>query len=208
MRYVAVFFAAMVLLSSLAPHAAAQIRINEILADPASDWDGDGALDAKNDEWVELINTGSAPVDLSQYRISDASAGTAWRFVPSGVLAPGEIRVVYGSSVVAWQQANGVGAYGLSLNNGGDTVTLYRVGATDTVVADEWTYGSAETRDDRSVGRSPDGSASWVVFDALNPYTGSVLPASGCYPSPGLPVQCALPTKETSWGALKSMYRG
>jgi len=198
------FIVALVVVSSLAPHTAAQVLINEILADPASDWNGDGSLDAKNDEWVELINTGSNPVDLSRYRVGDA---VSWRYAPGGTLAPGQIVVLYGSDVVAWQQAHGVGAFGLSLNNSGDTVRLCEIGASDTTVADTWTYGSGEVRDDRSIGRRPDGSAAWVVFDALNPYSGSALPASGCMPSPGLSVQCALPVKETSWGALKSMYR-
>jgi len=41
------------------------LRLSEILAGPARDWDGDGVFDARRDEWLELGNYGAAPVDLS-----------------------------------------------------------------------------------------------------------------------------------------------
>jgi hypothetical protein len=207
MRYVAVFFVALLVFSFLAPTGAAQIRLNEILADPASDWDGDSAVDSKLDEWVEVVNVGTSAVDLTAYRITDESAGTAWRFALGGTLSPGQVLVVYGSDVVAWQSANGVSTFGLSLNNSGDTVYLYSLAPGDTSVADSYTYGSAETRDDRSIGRLPSGSGGWVVFDGLNPYSGSALPPTGCSPSPGTGLSCATPVEQSSWGRLKSLYR-
>ena len=36
-------------------------------------------------------------MDLSRFRLTDESAGTDWRFELSGMLAPGEVRVFYGS---------------------------------------------------------------------------------------------------------------
>ena len=45
--------------------AGAQVVINEILADPARDWDGDGDYNFRNDEWVEIVNAGDAAVSLS-----------------------------------------------------------------------------------------------------------------------------------------------
>ncbi|MGD8869061.1 MAG: lamin tail domain-containing protein [Gemmatimonadales bacterium] len=206
MRYVAFFFAVMVVLSSLAPTGAAQIRLNEIMADPDSDWDGDSVTGSKEDEWVEVTNIGGSTVDLSAYRLTDLSAGTEFRFALSGALAPGEAAVFYGSAVVAWQQANGVSAFGLSLNNSGDTVFLYEVNGTDTTVVDSYAYATNEVRDNRSVGRMPEGTGNWVIFDALNPYTGSDYVATGCTPSPGAGTDCATPTKEMSWGRVKSEY--
>jgi hypothetical protein len=208
MRYVAFFFVVILVLSSLAPIGAAQIRLNEILADPDSDWDGDGATSSKNDEWVEIANIGGSTVDLSSYRLSDLSAGKDFRFAFSGVLAAGGVMVVYGSEVVAWQQANGVSAFGLSLNNSGDTVFLYAINGADTTVADSYAYATAEVTDNRAVGRLPSGTGDWSLFDGLNPYTGADPPTStGCIPSPGTAPECATATEQASWGKVKSKYK-
>jgi hypothetical protein len=209
MKYVAFLLVVMGALTSLAPTGAAQIRLNEILADPATDWDQNGSVNSKDDEWVELINVGPSPVDLSRFRITDESAGTDWRFELGGTLAPGEIRVVFGSEVLTWQSANGVSSFGFSLNNSGDTVYLYEepVGGTATIV-DSYTYAAAEVTDDRSVGRQPVGTGNWYVFDGMNPYTGSgSVPATGCMPSPGNTVECTTPVEVSSWGAIKSLFR-
>ncbi len=155
MKYVAFFMSCLLIVAVLAPSGVAQVRLNEILGDPSTDWNGDGGVDSKLDEWVEVINAGSAPVDLSTYRISDASAGTDFRFALSGTLAAGEVRVYYGSDVVTWQAANGVGQFGFSLNNSGDTVTLYEVNGSNVTVADAHTYASAEIANDRSTGGFP-----------------------------------------------------
>ena len=206
MRYVAFLFVVVCTITSLAPIGAAQVRLNEILADPATDWDGDGEVNTKLDEWVEIINTGSGTVDLSNFRITDESAGTDWRFTLSGTLAPGEVRVFFGSAVVEWQAANGVSQFGLSLNNSGDTVYLYDVSGASPSVVDSKGYTGIEVTDDRSVGRLPNGDGAWVVFDALNPYSGTAATPTGCMPSPGAPVECTTPVEVSTWGAIKSMY--
>ena len=208
MKYVAFFISCFTVLASLAPRSSAEVRLNEILADPATDWNGDGNVDSKLDEWVEIINTGSTPVDLSTYRISDASAGESFRFALTGTIAAGEAKVYFGSDVVAWQAANGVSQFGFSLNNGGDTVTLYQVNGVDIATADAQAYVTAEVANDRSFGRLPVGTGNWVIFDALNPYTGSQPPtATGCSPSPGEAVSCPTPTQATTWGRVKALYR-
>ena len=207
MRYVAFLFVVIIALTSLAPDGAAQIRLNEILADPDSDWDGDGTTNSKSDEWVELVNTGGSSVDLSRYRLTDVSAGKDFRFALSGTLAPGGVRVIFGAEVVAWQAANGVGSFGFSLNNSGDTVFLYEIAGTDTSVADSSAYSTNEVKDNRAVGRMPQGTGDWVLFDGLNPYTGTDFVATGCVPSPGGVTDCATPTEQTSWGRVKSKYR-
>lgn len=206
MRYVAFFFAVVFVLSSLAPIGAAQVRLNEILADPDSDWDGDSITDSKADEWVEVTNIGGSTINLADYRLSDLSAATDFRFALSGTLAPGEMAVFMGSAVVAWQQANGVSAFGLSLNNSGDTVYLYSVAGGDTTVVDSYAYTTNEVKDNRAVGRQPAGSGNWVLFDGLNPYTGTDYVATGCVPSPGGPTDCATKAQEMSWGQVKSQY--
>lgn len=209
MKYVAFFISCLLVLATFTPEGFAQVRLNEILGDPATDWNGDGNVDSKLDEWVEIVNTGASPVDLSRFRISDASAGESFRFALTGTIAPGEVRVYYGSDVVAWQAANGVAQFGLSLNNSGDTVSLYEVNGADIAVADAQAYATAEVANDRSFGRMPSGTGDWVIFDALNPYTGSQPPvATGCSPSPGETVACPTPTQASTWGRVKALYRG
>jgi hypothetical protein len=182
------------------------LRLNEILAGPARDWDGDGLYDSKSDEWVEVQNAGTGAVLLDEYRIADADRTV--RFALSGTLAPGEVRLVTGSAAVAWQRSQGITTAGLSLNNSGDTVFLLRVAGTDTTTADSHAYGSIEGGSDRSVGRSGSQSDAWILFDSLNRYTGSGTPqGTGCAPTPGGVNGCATSVSSTTWGAIKRLYR-
>jgi hypothetical protein len=207
MRFVAFLLPFIIAVTSLAPDGAAQIKLNEILGDPNSDWDGDGGVNSRTDEWVEVINIGATAVDLGVYRISDESAGTNFRFALSGTIGAGETKVYNGAEVVAWQNANGVSAYGLSLNNGGDTVYLYQINGTDTSVVDSYTFATVQVADDRAVGRVPDGGDTWAIFDALNPYNGGdYAVASGCRPSPGIRSTCPTPAEASTWGRMKSKF--
>jgi len=75
------------------------------LAEPAADWDGDAVYNFRDDEWVEIVNTGPGPVVLDGYRL--ASADSVWRYEFSGSLDPGAHAVVYGSESYAWEQSTG-----------------------------------------------------------------------------------------------------
>jgi hypothetical protein len=210
MKRVAIFVSSFAVVACvLATQAAAQLRLNEILGDPARDWDGDATLNSRSDEWLEIVNTGASSVDLSSYRVGDLSGGMEFRHGFTGTLAPGATLVVYGSQSVAWEQANGFTVVGLSLNNAGDTVFLFDLSSGDTVVVDEYTYDDFEVLDDRSTGRSPDGTGPWEVFDALNPYSGQTLPlGNGCAPTPGESNECSgtVPVEESTWGRIKAMW--
>jgi len=186
--------------------AAAGLRLSEILAGPARDWDGDGLYDSKSDEWIEVENAGATPIGLEEYRLADADRTI--RIALSGTLLPGEIKLITGSAAVLWQRAQGLSTAGLSLNNAGDTVFLLHVLGTDTLAVDEHTYGSIEGGSDRSVGRSASQSEDWILYDALNRYTGSgTPPGTGCSPTPGGPNGCTTGVESTTWGAIKRLYR-
>jgi hypothetical protein len=195
-------------LSILASPVHAQLLINEVLSAPARDWNGDGEIDFKNDEWVEILNAGSAPVDLTGLYLKDAT-GDAYHYGFSGTLMPGEVLLVLGSDAVAWQAANDAGSTGLSLNNGGDTVELWRDVEFPRVlqVLDAVPITAHAAGSDRALGRLPE-SLDWVLFDELNPYSGDLLPLGTlCSPSPGgLNVCSAVPAEESSFGYLKSMH--
>jgi len=190
-----------------AGQAPSDLRIVEILASPARDWNEDGTFVARQDEWVELRNMGAVPVTLGEYFLSDNDS--TMRVVPTGTLLPGAIVVVTGTMAEDWQRFAGRTVSGLSLNNTGDTVRLFHMTTTDTVEVDTKTYNSIEGGSDRSTGILGDvPSTDWILFDGLNPYTGSGQPGStGCDPTPGIPNDCSLDVQTTTWGKIKMRFR-
>ncbi len=138
------------------------LLIHEIHADPASgsagDANGDGTRDAEDDEFVELVNTGYAPLDVSGWTIGDALS-TRHTFAANTIVPAREAVVVFGAGTPDGDfgnaAANGlvfVASTGtLSLNNTGDTVVVKNASAQ---VIQSVVYGSA-ANDDRSLTRDP-----------------------------------------------------
>ena len=181
--------------------------LNELMADPASDWNGDGVYHSRDDEWVEVYNPGPGSLDLDGFLLGDAEEVPIYRL--SGVLEEGGFLVVYGSDAYAFQQANGWPAYGLRLLNTGGTLTLLQDLGGEMILFDSYTYRDHEAEDDRSSGRLPDGSSTWALFDALNPYGGNTEPlGTGLAPTPGGPNgEDAVPVRTTTWGEVRSLFR-
>ncbi len=91
--------------------------INEVLVNEAgSDVNG---------EFVELVNSGTAAVDLSGWTLSDA-AGLRHTFASGTSLAAGRALVIYGgaSGIPSGIPAVAASTGSLNLSNSGDTVTL------------------------------------------------------------------------------------
>lgn len=138
-----------------------QIGINEYLADPpaglAGDANGDGVRDSSQDEFVEIVNRTTDPIDVGGYTISDADA-QRFRF-PNGTTIPGgEAAVIFGGGTPQGPfgnaRANGlVFTALLSLNNTGDTIALKNAAG---VVIESITYGAAEGSAGQSINRNPD----------------------------------------------------
>lgn len=189
------------------PACAADLHLNELCAGPARDWNGDGTFSSRDDEWVEVVNASVLPLDLSSFFVTDGDSVPRFGF--SGTLAPGTHRVVYGSESVEWERATGHPVFGFSLGNSGDAVLLWQVSGADTMLVDAYTYRSHEAAADRASGRQPDATGTWALHDGLNPYSGTASPpGTGCMPTPGAANTCSsTPTRDTSWGAIKSRYR-
>jgi len=188
--------------------AACDVRLNEICPAPAQDWDGSGLFSARDDEWIELVNTSLVPEDLSQYYVTDSDSAIRWG--GTGVLNPGEHRLVYGGDAVNWQRDHGRTIAGLSLANAGDAVRLWHAVGPDTMLVESYGYTAHEAGPDRSIGRLPDMTgATWSLFDALSPYTGTLDPrGTGCSPSPGAINVCdQTPAEPFTWGRIKAQYR-
>lgn len=138
------------------------LLIHEIHADPHAtlgDANGDGTLDVVDDEFLEIVNTGYVPIDISGYTISDL-VGVRHTFAASTIVPPREAVVVFGDGTPTGSfgnaAANGLvftaSSGTLALNNTGDTITLKTGGGT---VVQAVTYGST-ANNDQSLTRSPD----------------------------------------------------
>jgi hypothetical protein len=206
--FLALLFAAVIHLPVAARPACADsaLKLSEILAGPATDWDQSGAFSSRDDEWVEVVNVGIASLDLQGFFLTDGDSIP--RFAFSGTLGAGAQRVVYGKESTDWERANGFPVFGLSLANTGDSVLLWQVVGAETTLVDSYSYRSHEAAADRSVARAV-GTGVWTVFDGLNPYTGTTPPlGNGCRPTPGTPNACSTtPARSESWGAIKRAYR-
>ncbi|RJS23105.1 endonuclease [Corallococcus sp. H22C18031201] len=151
-----------------------KVFINEVLLNEAgSDVNG---------EFVELVNTGSAAVDLSGWTVSDAT-NVRHTFVSGTSLAAGKAVVVFGGA--SGIPAGTVGAVAassgaLGLSNSGDSVTVKNASGT---VVDSATFASGLAGTDGvSANRSPDVSATgaFVLHTSLSSLSSSPgLRASG-----------------------------
>lgn len=201
-----------ILALALSSASMAEVLISEVMADPSSDWDGDGTVDFRGDEWVEILNRGTEAVNLNTYWLRDESA-----YDPDvrlwGILEPGQVAVFYGSEVVVWQEDNGLSGTGFALNNGGDQVFLLLEFPgqewQDFQELDSVVIENHVADNDRTGGLSTDGAA-WILYDYFMPYNGTALPAgTGCMPSPGELNECpdSVANGVETLDGVKAMYR-
>ena len=175
------------------PIASGDIVINEFLADPAADApgdaNGDGTRESSQDEFIELVNTTDAEIDLSGYVIEDeASQNNAddnafiRHFFPAGSVIPA------GGALVVFGGGTPTGAFGgavvqtamnptttfspqIGLNNGGDKITLATSFITgdesdnDGTVVAEVEYGGDVM--DESFARNPDLTGDFVAQSSV-----------------------------------------
>jgi hypothetical protein len=163
--------------------------INEVLFDPAGalatdlegDANGDGTRDSAQDEFIEFYNNSNAPLDISGYKVYDASGltNTAPRHIfPAATIIPANSFLVlfgggtptgsFGGSVVQVASEGTLPAdRELNLNNAGDVITV--LNTSDEVVL---TYDSSATGinhgSNESVTRSPDLTESFVLHTTAN----------------------------------------
>ena len=157
--------------------AGPSIVLNEVLYDPSNsgllgDANGDGLYVQDEDEFIELLNTGSQPLDVSGWKIYDASAlssGTPRHVFPAGSVIPSGTALVlfgggtptgsFGGAVV---QTTTTGA--INLNNAGDLLTI--TDAQDSVMI---TFDVAPYSDNpnESYTRSPDITGEFVQHSTV-----------------------------------------
>ena len=123
--------------------AGANIVINEMLSNPASDWNENGDVSGMDDEFVELFNSGKEPVDISGYVMTDTVFRSTPREykVPNGTtMKPGEFLTIFVSSSGVFQ------------GNDGDCIKLFDPSGN---LVDQKEYKA--TTADVSFARIPDG---------------------------------------------------
>ncbi|MEM7701951.1 MAG: lamin tail domain-containing protein [Pseudomonadota bacterium] len=149
------------------------IVINEILFDPASgdtgDANGDGTRDFSRDEFIEIVNTSGAAVNISGWTLSDDD-GDDFTFPAGTILNAGQALVLFGGGTPPGNVGNGLandsfggalvfvddGSIGSGLSNSGDLIEL-RDDNGD--VVDSVGYGNAGSvtgGSDQSITRDPD----------------------------------------------------
>ncbi|NNE05332.1 MAG: hypothetical protein HKN15_06375, partial [Xanthomonadales bacterium] len=132
--------------------------INEIHADPdgsiAGDANGDGVRNSTEDEFVEIVNSGDADLDVSGWTLADGF-GVRHTFPAGSVIEQGCSIVVFGGGAPTGAFGNSLvqtaSGGSLGLNNSGDSVTLNN-GVADVVSA---SYGG-EGGDNQSLTLDPD----------------------------------------------------
>ena len=148
---ITLFFIISVASSAGANSTSGKIVINEMLPNPASDWNKNGVTSGMDDEFIELFNSGKEPVDISGYNITDLSLGYYY-IIPNGtIIKPEGFWVVFSSESNVFQR------------NSGDIIWLYDPSGN---LVDEKEYNS--TTSDVSFARIPDGG-NWTTSKTPTP---------------------------------------
>ena len=136
--------------------------INEICASSITTLkDGDGEYP----DWIELHNTSSKAIDLSNYALSDsADSLVKWRFPQGAVIEPGGYYVVYASGKDKGPDSTGWPHASFKLRSNGETVILSDVQGR---MIDLVTYDLLEA--DTSWGRDEEGTSGFKVFRQPTP---------------------------------------
>lgn len=137
------------------------VVINEFMNEPGSaDANGDGTLDGSDDEFVEIYNTSSSPVDIGGWTIADNFS--VRHIFPAGTMIPGEQAIViFGGGTLTFACHIAASSGSLGLNNGGDNITLAdAAGNTVDLV-------SGDAPEGKSFARDVDGTGIFVNHNAI-----------------------------------------
>lgn len=142
---------------------AVQVFVNEWMAS------NDGAVldpaDEDPDDWFELYNAGSTPVNLSAYTLTDTSTDKAKFVIPNGTVIPAGGFLLVWADEETGQASPGALHVNFKLAGGGEEIGLY---APDGTPVDLVRFG-AQTAN-VSEGRFPDGNAApFVTMDVPSP---------------------------------------
>ena len=130
------------------------------------------------DDWLELYNAGTTPVDVGGLFIVDELAEPNPYQIPT--TNPSQTTIPPGGFLLLWcdsQTQQGILHVGFKLSGGGEEIGLLQKNGTDTTIIDSLIY-LAQT-DDVSEGRSTDGAPTFVNFDTPTPNASNLLGPGG-----------------------------
>lgn len=137
-------------------------------------------VDSQPADWVELVNTGTTPIELAGYELRDNSDDHSWKFPTGAAIAPGEYLVV--SETSTGVIGTGTGAFTDAIGIGSaDRIRLF---TPDGALLDDtgaW-EGHAVIGGDAALAtlaRCEDGAGAFVL---AHPTPGA---ANSCYTDPG-----------------------
>ena len=152
--------------------------LNEFLADPAADDEntteiegdanGDGVRDGSQDEFIELINSGSESMDLSGYEIHDRT-GLRHTFADGSLLPAGMPYVVFGGGLpvnIDNPLVDTASTGYIGLNNGGDLIVVKDKSGVEVIIFE---YGGPTPYNggaDQSLTRDPDITGDFVLHSS------------------------------------------
>lgn len=127
-------------LNVVAPVAADELIINELLPNAvAIDVNGDGVTNSSQDEFVEIVNVLTTPVDISEFELNTTAGAVHIFDNPTIIPAGGSIVVFGGGAAPNFPAANMNGSAQFALNGAlalddtTDTVTIFDAGPTNMI---------------------------------------------------------------------------
>lgn len=150
----------------------AVVTINEFLANPSGP-------SSEDTEWIELYNSDSTSIDISNWKLDDEEGGSSPYSIASGSSIPAGGFLVFEKSTT-----------NVALNNTGDTVRLFNANGD---IVDNHAYSN--TTEDQSIGRSSDGGGQWVICSTST---------KGSTNSCSLPTSTPAPTSTPSYTPTKT----
>ncbi|MFZ6051432.1 lamin tail domain-containing protein [Halocola ammonii] len=140
----------------------AQLYINEIMASNsttiADNFD-------EYDDWIEIYNGGSVPVNLAGYYLSDDAQNLTQYQIPTDA----SLFVTQGNHILIWTDndiTQGPDHTNFRLS-GGDGETIILTDPDGTTIIDQVDFGQQQT--DISYGRESDGAENWIFFNSPTP---------------------------------------
>jgi hypothetical protein len=163
--------------------SAPTVVVNEVLADPPTGIDGDanhdGTRDAAQDEFVELVNSTGASLNISGWTVRTHSTSSSTEtvrhtFAANTTMPGGEAAVIFGGGTFnpgdpafGCSQVLGASSGGLSLTNSGLTI-MVRDGSGNLVT--QFSYGGTTGLNGgnaQSLTRSPDVDGNFVLHATI-----------------------------------------
>ncbi len=119
------------------------------------------------DDWIELYNPGSEPIDLGgMYLTDDLTDATQWQFTAGTTIAAGGYLIIWADN----DDEQGPTHASFKLSSSGEQIGLYHIdGAT---LIDSVEFGTQTA--DVSAGRSPNGSGEFVSMPTPTPGTANI----------------------------------